>query len=197
MRTTDGENEGGTMIQAIETQYRGYRFRSRIEARWAVLFDTIRTAWEYEPDGYATDHGCYLPDFLITNRFFVEVKPTCFLDGSEEEINRDFKRWVDLSHGTGLPLLTLCGGPGEERFGNFILTYPDGGGDRPNGCGESRIGLCGTCGRLAVAGRAEDGWGFLCASGCPAGALHRPSVWTIAIEKACGTRFERSAHAAP
>jgi hypothetical protein len=26
-------------IQAIETVYRGHRFRSRLEARWAVFFD--------------------------------------------------------------------------------------------------------------------------------------------------------------
>ena len=26
-------------IKAIETYYKGYRFRSRLEARWAVFFD--------------------------------------------------------------------------------------------------------------------------------------------------------------
>jgi hypothetical protein len=26
--------------KAIETHYKGYRFRSRLEARWAVFFDT-------------------------------------------------------------------------------------------------------------------------------------------------------------
>ena len=26
-------------IKAIETVYKGYRFRSRLEARWAVFFD--------------------------------------------------------------------------------------------------------------------------------------------------------------
>jgi hypothetical protein len=28
-------------IKAIETLYRGYRFRSRTEARWAVFFDGV------------------------------------------------------------------------------------------------------------------------------------------------------------
>ena len=28
-------------IQVIETAYKGYRFRSRLEARWAVFFDAI------------------------------------------------------------------------------------------------------------------------------------------------------------
>src|SRR5262245_3495425 len=36
-------------IQPIETIYRGYRFRSRLEARWAVFFQTLGVPWEYEP----------------------------------------------------------------------------------------------------------------------------------------------------
>ena len=29
------------MIKAIDTVYNGYKFRSRLEARWAVFFDEI------------------------------------------------------------------------------------------------------------------------------------------------------------
>jgi hypothetical protein len=34
-----------TQIRAIETRYKGYRFRSRLEARWAVVLDSasVRT----------------------------------------------------------------------------------------------------------------------------------------------------------
>lgn len=28
-------------IKPIETHYNGYRFRSRLEARWAVFFDAL------------------------------------------------------------------------------------------------------------------------------------------------------------
>jgi len=35
------------MIKAIETQYRGYRFRSRLEARWAVFFDIYLVALKF------------------------------------------------------------------------------------------------------------------------------------------------------
>lgn len=87
------------MIKAIETRYKGYRFRSRLEARWAVFFDVLGLAWEYEPEGFEfedqpfreTDGGMsfsnggrYLPDFLVTcpGRFsgdgstiWCEVKP--------------------------------------------------------------------------------------------------------------------------
>jgi len=53
-------------IKAIETQYKGYRFRSRLEARWAVFFDACGVKWEYEPEGYDLGDGLlYLPDFLL------------------------------------------------------------------------------------------------------------------------------------
>lgn len=53
-------------IKAIETQYKGYRFRSRLEARWAVFFDALGIAWEYEPEGFELSDGTwYLPDFYL------------------------------------------------------------------------------------------------------------------------------------
>lgn len=39
-------------IKAIKTEYKGYRFRSRLEARWAVFFDALGVRWEYEKEGY-------------------------------------------------------------------------------------------------------------------------------------------------
>ena len=53
-------------LKAIETEYKGYRFRSRLEARWAVFFDACGVKWEYEPEGYDLGNGTYyLPDFLL------------------------------------------------------------------------------------------------------------------------------------
>jgi len=52
-------------IRAIETAYKGYRFRSRLEARWAVFFDALGIEWQYEPEGFELEAGRYLPDFLI------------------------------------------------------------------------------------------------------------------------------------
>lgn len=64
-------------IKAIETTYAGCRFRSRLEARWAVLFDRLQLGWEYEPQGFTFDGQCYLPDFLIEDDGpYVEVKGT-------------------------------------------------------------------------------------------------------------------------
>ncbi len=69
--------------KAIETRYKGYRFRSRLEARWAVFFDTAGIDYEYEKEGFdLDDSGWYLPDFWLPNTTvhgisgcWVEVKP--------------------------------------------------------------------------------------------------------------------------
>ena len=63
-------------IKPIETFYKGYRFRSRLEARWSILFDAMGIKYIYEPQGFALSDGtCYLPDFYLPemNQFF-EVK---------------------------------------------------------------------------------------------------------------------------
>lgn len=81
------------VISPIQTQYKGYRFRSRLEARWAVLLDALGETWNYEDEGFnLNDSGFYLPDFLTTlksanfeGKVWIEVKgehPTA------EEINK-------------------------------------------------------------------------------------------------------------
>lgn len=55
-------------INSIETIYNGYRFRSRLEARWAVFFDVLGIKYVYEPQGYTMKYGIrYLPDFELLN----------------------------------------------------------------------------------------------------------------------------------
>lgn len=63
-------------IKPIETYYKGYRFRSRLEARWAVFFDSVGIDWTYEEQGYTFPDGtCYLPDFYLPeSHTFFEVK---------------------------------------------------------------------------------------------------------------------------
>jgi len=63
-------------MNAIPTRYNGVQFRSRLEARWAAMFDLLQWKWEYEP----IDLDGYIPDFLVTfhdqlSSFLVEVKP--------------------------------------------------------------------------------------------------------------------------
>jgi hypothetical protein len=65
------------MLKAIETYYDGYKFRSRLEARWAVFFNSMGINYKYELEGYDLGPaGYYLPDFWLPDyKIFVEVKP--------------------------------------------------------------------------------------------------------------------------
>jgi len=65
-----------TGIKAIETYYNGYRFRSRLEARWAFFFDAVGIRYDYEPEGFRLKNGMYyLPDFYLPDfKLWVEVK---------------------------------------------------------------------------------------------------------------------------
>jgi hypothetical protein len=64
------------ILRPIETHYRGYRFRSRLEARWAVFLDSAGIEWDYEIEGFNLAGTKYLPDFwLRRSRAFLEIKP--------------------------------------------------------------------------------------------------------------------------
>jgi hypothetical protein len=63
----------------IETEYAGTVFRSRLEARWAAMFDLLKWRWEYEP----LDLAGYIPDFMLAlprAPLLVEVKPAISFD---------------------------------------------------------------------------------------------------------------------
>lgn len=96
------------MIKAIETRYAGCKFRSRLEARWAVFFDTLGVSWEYEPQGFILSDGTYyLPDFLLTDcGTWVEVK------GAESALNEKLM----VLAAAELPLL-----PGSGENGPRLL----------------------------------------------------------------------------
>ena len=64
-------------VKPIETLYNGVTFRSRLEARWAVFFDMWGIEWQYEPEGFETAAGRWVPDFFLPQvSMMVEVKPT-------------------------------------------------------------------------------------------------------------------------
>lgn len=64
-------------IKAIETVYNNYRFRSRLEARWAVFFDELKVEYQYEVEGFDLHYsGWYLPDFYLpAYQTYLEIKP--------------------------------------------------------------------------------------------------------------------------
>ena len=102
-------------IKPIETVYHGIRYRSRLEARYAVFFDLMRVAFEYEPEGYDINGRWYLPDFYLP-RFdcHVEIKPTRkkqeTLTGELFRLMRGFADMVG-------PITCFCGPPTADWHG--------------------------------------------------------------------------------
>lgn len=95
------------VLKAIQTEYKGYLFRSRLEARWAVFLDACGADWEYEPEGYDLGDGVYyLPDFLVHNvtinhglfcrncDVYIEVKGQ-MNDADAQKINRFYELGYD------------------------------------------------------------------------------------------------------
>lgn len=85
-------------LKAIETKYNGYRFRSRLEARWAVFFDSVGIKYRYETEGYNLNGIYYLPDFYLPDlKIFVEVKGSMTdedlkkLYAFQEAITKDYR----------------------------------------------------------------------------------------------------------
>jgi hypothetical protein len=101
-----------TEIKAIQTRYKGYHFRSRLEARWAVFFDEMGYRWEYEPQGYDLGaEGLYLPDFFLPDhRMFAEVKPL------SSDVKTDCKKIHALGVQSRMAGVLLRGSPRPTLF---------------------------------------------------------------------------------
>ena len=126
-------------IKPIETMHKGYKFRSRLEARWAIFFEALGIDFEYELEGfYIEDHGNYLPDFYLPDLdCWVEIKPTKISDAVFEKMC-DFARIVD-------PILCLEGSPEFEKMG--LLFFCDVWGLYQ---GEFIFVWCSQCGRAVL-----------------------------------------------
>lgn len=98
------------IIKSINTKYKGYYFRSRLEARWAVYFDSLEIKWEYEKEGFHLGEYNYLPDFWLPElHMWAEVKPMEF---TEEEVVKA-KLLVEA---TGFSILKLVGIPERKTY---------------------------------------------------------------------------------
>lgn len=97
-------------MKAIQTRYKGYRFRSRLEARWAVFFDALGIKWEYEKEGYKLESGLYLPDFWLPQvSMWAEVKPGPLSKA-------EFMLCEQLARHTDFPVLMLSGIPDAKPY---------------------------------------------------------------------------------
>jgi len=92
-------------LTPINTWFNGNWFRSRLEARYAVLFTSLRIRFEYEMEAYRLGNlGGYLPDFWLPDvGCWVEIKPgrPNQRDAAVvHELARRSGRWVWLFMGT-------------------------------------------------------------------------------------------------
>jgi hypothetical protein len=113
-----------TMIKAIETVYKGYRFRSRLEARWAVFFDALGIKWEYEKEGYDLGKaGRYLPDFWLPDyKYWIEIK-------AENPSQGEWDKAYELSSKSGRPVHICVGLPDiRGRVDSFYYEESNSGG---------------------------------------------------------------------
>lgn len=121
---------GYMTITPIPTWHSGCMFRSRLEARWAVLLEALGAKWQYEPQGWHLgDKLAYLPDFWIPHvSGFLEVRglwdyraraPLLMaeigewpiylaLGGIPSERQLRSTGWFDESDQTGVVSLTQC-----------------------------------------------------------------------------------------
>ena len=56
------------IYNALEIEYKGCKFRSRLEAQWAVFFETMEFVWEYIKPRYIEAKSIYLPDFYLAEK---------------------------------------------------------------------------------------------------------------------------------
>jgi len=112
-----------SLLQPVPTIYRQFRFRSRLEARWAVFFDRRGITFDYEPEGFPLPGGgAYLPDFWLPQvSMWAEVKPNS--DESRLAIPHEaiWKASV-VAVGTDHPFVIFDGLP---RNTNYWAIYPD------------------------------------------------------------------------
>lgn len=139
-----------TKLKAIETRYKGYRFRSRLEARWAVFFDTLGVRYEYEKEGFVLLGGLtYLPDFWLPDfRLWVEIKPV-------NDFDESWEKSYHLPGATGFDCLYICGQPWPNEYAiTEMKVDPEGPWD---GWFEAEFAECRRCDGLCLL-ESENGW---------------------------------------
>lgn len=187
-------------IKPIETRAYGHRFRSRLEARWAVAFTEARIAWQYEPEGFDLgDAGFYLPDFWLPQvitlgkrGMWAEVKP-------DRPTHQELRKVAELVNQSGHPCLLLIGLPAARAYwavepGISNGLYGDI--DDSMSVESSWEVLCGGVATLSMDYSLfeKDPDSFYVCCGCGAGTFPMPIEWGAdphpAIEAALSARFE-------
>lgn len=108
-------------LKAIETHYNGYRFRSRLEARWAVFMDALGVKYDYEPEGFELPSGRYLPDFWLPS-----IRGGCWLEIKGIEPTREEEKKAAELARLGNDVLVFFGAiPWYKASYEYEVMMPD------------------------------------------------------------------------
>ncbi len=117
----------GTILKSIDTVYNGYKFRSRLEARWAVFFDELGIEWKYEEEGYEINGQHYLPDFelYLPEIFFLDINNP----SAKQKVFFEVKGKYDLPENVieklaafvgEVPIILAYGDPADMQLAYFV-----------------------------------------------------------------------------
>lgn len=110
-----------------KTKYKGVEFRSKLEASWAEFFDNERVPWEYELRSFQValrgeKEQRLTPDFLLMDRWWVEVKPEpgLFFDNERlarkyHQLQRTYSKRLLLVWGTPLGFESIQFDPAKAK----------------------------------------------------------------------------------
>jgi hypothetical protein len=96
----------------INTEYLGFKFRSRLEARVAKFFHCANIEFGYEIEGFSLPSGYYLPDFWLPGMSLRgEEYRGCWLEVKPPNTDCDQVRLRELGESSGSPAILCCGLP--------------------------------------------------------------------------------------
>lgn len=140
------------MIQALPTIYNGFKFSSRLEARWSKFFDLMNIPYEYEKEAFDLDGLTYFPDFwLPTLCIWFEVKGEIITDEIGLKIVNKCTRLATQSN---YPVALTFHDPLDMRCALW--------GTRGNMHPDAHFAACSFCGTLGVSVRVNGKLHLLC-----------------------------------
>lgn len=107
-------------MKPIQTIYKGYKFRSRLEAKWAVFLDALGMTWSYEDEGFDLGDGLwYLPDFFVEEwDCWIEIK-------GKKPIEEEIVKCARLAEGSNKLVLLVAGSPAVNEYNITVFNSDD------------------------------------------------------------------------
>lgn len=169
-------------FKPIETRYLGYRFRSRNEARWAIVLQAMGLDWAFEDQGYLIDGEPYLVDFTLPSlRIHIEIKPK---DPTPDEVRKARL----LREASGWDVLILAGRPWPRSY----RVLP--GWDDDDSYPRSQLARCRRCDGLSVILQADpivpEAWRKIGVHTCQDHELWPTTLDEGLLSLGAGARFE-------